>query len=138
MPKKLKVAWFLCPYPRRDVGKRVSRYCVMDDFTTQFAADGGAWGEIETAGDKAVVKVRAEASTLATLSQRFKKLGNNFGTDKQEQDATIIPRRKPRYDAVLDKIVFDGEEIPFDYTALDALDKKLVEDSEIQYGVSHY
>ncbi len=40
----------------------------MDDFTVQILADGGTWDETEILGDKALVKVRALAATLATIS----------------------------------------------------------------------
>ena len=60
-------AWFICPYKRR-VGEPVpTRYCAMDDYTALILADGGTWDETEILGDKALVKVRASTTTLATI-----------------------------------------------------------------------
>lgn len=64
----MAVAWFFAPYKRRDLGSVKSRYCAMDDFTTQIVADGGAWSECECLGDQAIVKVRASSATLTTIN----------------------------------------------------------------------
>lgn len=62
------MAWFLCPYSRRDNGNFKLRYCAMDDFTTQIRADGGSWYEVEVLGNSAIVKVKASAATLSTIN----------------------------------------------------------------------
>lgn len=62
--------WFLCPYKRDTVQFSTSpvRYCAMNDFTTLIKADGGAWSETEVLGNHAIVKVLANATTLATIA----------------------------------------------------------------------
>lgn len=66
------MAWFTCTYKNRfdpDTGEALpERYCAMNDFTPQIAADGGAWSESEVLGGYAVVKVRASAATLQTIA----------------------------------------------------------------------
>jgi hypothetical protein len=64
-------AWFVCPYKRRarlfGNGNPIL-YCAMDDFTAQIRADGGDWAETRVLGNVALVKVRANATTLTTIS----------------------------------------------------------------------
>jgi len=67
------IAWFIAPYkrlPNKVRNGRIipRRYCAMDDFTAQITADGGSWREIEVLGDKAIVKVSAAVSTIATIN----------------------------------------------------------------------
>lgn len=65
----MPVAWFICPYKRRNPGQvPPERYCAMDDFSAQIFADGGNWDETEILGDAAIVKVRANAGTLTTIN----------------------------------------------------------------------
>lgn len=63
----MAIAWFICPYKRRD-SFRPGRYCAMDDFTAAILADGGAWTETEILGNRAIVKVKASAATLTTIA----------------------------------------------------------------------
>ena len=62
----MPIAFYLAPYRRR-VGFPPARYCAMDDFSADIFGSGGAWTESEVLGDRAVVKVRASASVLATI-----------------------------------------------------------------------
>lgn len=67
----MAIAWFICPYKRlaTGIGLRIpSRYCAMQDFTEAIRADGGAWSESEILGNRAIVKVRASAATLALIT----------------------------------------------------------------------
>jgi len=65
----MALAWFICPYKRMNPGKTPpTRYCAMDDFTVDIRADGGDWDETEILGDHAIVKVRAETTTLTTIN----------------------------------------------------------------------
>jgi len=76
----MALAWFICPYKRRNPGETPpTRYCAMDDFTGPIWADNGwpqgnvpgsptFWSETEILGDAAIVKVRAEAGTLSTIN----------------------------------------------------------------------
>jgi len=65
----MPIAWYICPYKRRNPGQTPPvRYCAMDDFTTLIETDGGRWAESECLGNHAVVKVRAAAATLATIN----------------------------------------------------------------------
>jgi hypothetical protein len=64
----MPLAWFVCPYKRRNPGAvPAARYCAIDDFTAQILADGGTWDETEILGDAALVKVRASDATLALI-----------------------------------------------------------------------
>jgi len=66
----MALAWFICPYKRRNPGETPpERYCSMDDFTSVIVADGGGWAETEILGDAALVKVRAASATLTTINQ---------------------------------------------------------------------
>jgi hypothetical protein len=72
----MALAWFVCPYKRltrlvAGVPTPVvppTRYCAMDEFTAAIAADGGTWDETEILGDHALVKVRADPTTLVTIN----------------------------------------------------------------------
>ena len=64
----MPIGWFLCPYQRRLAALHPTRYCAMDDFTSLIEADGGTWREAEVLGDRAMVKVRASAATLAIIN----------------------------------------------------------------------
>lgn len=65
----LTTTWFICPYKRRIGDDIPSRYCAMDDFTPQIIqTDGGYWSETEVLGNRAIVKVKAEPSTIATIA----------------------------------------------------------------------
>jgi hypothetical protein len=147
----MAVAWFVTNYKRLSTpGWGYRRYCAMDDFSDQIAADGGAWAETEVLGGYAIVKVRADAATLTliagtagfyrvpltvldntlaslTAAQRnaiqarieamgytveeitaaFPNLRN--ATLRQVLRFAASRRRKPRYDAVSDAIMLDGE-----------------------------
>lgn len=65
----MPIAWFICPYKRRDRQDRHGRYCAMDDFTQQIIyQDGGNWTEAEALGNVAVVKVKASAETISLIN----------------------------------------------------------------------
>jgi hypothetical protein len=65
----IATGWFIAPYKRRDMNGRVARYCAMDDFTSQIIrSDGGDWKESEVLGNVAIVKVKAEETTLALIN----------------------------------------------------------------------
>jgi hypothetical protein len=64
----MPVAWFICPYKRRIGAPGPTRYCAMDDFTSQIVADGGDWSETEILGDAAIVKARASVGTLTIIA----------------------------------------------------------------------
>lgn len=68
------IGWYIAPYKRKDRPGRPGRYCAMDDYTLQILSDGGNWTETEILGNRAIVKVRASASTLQTLNAEFKRL----------------------------------------------------------------
>lgn len=153
------IAWYIAPYKREDsegfdktkplsMHNHPGRYCAIEDYGKQIYANGGNWAVTEVLGDRAIVKVKAEPSTLATLNIVFKRmpkdrlddplldlslavkiaiinkildmgytiqeindrLPNDLGTytlrDVLKMMATR--RRKPRYDAIADKIICDG------------------------------
>lgn len=58
---------FIVPYERITLRAGPARRCGMDRYTPQIAADGGEWREAEFLGNRALVKVRASASTLNTI-----------------------------------------------------------------------
>lgn len=64
----MAIAWFIVPYKRLLDRSKPIRYCAMDDFTSQILADNGWWEETEVLGDRAIVKVKANVSTLNTIS----------------------------------------------------------------------
>jgi len=64
----MAIAWFICSYKRDPGAHRPTRYCAMDDFTTTITEEGGTWSETEVLGGYALVKVRAEQTTLDTIA----------------------------------------------------------------------
>jgi hypothetical protein len=76
----MAVAWFICPYKRRNLDKP-GRYCAMDDFTPQIYGEGGKWSETEVLGNRAIVKVNASLETLQLISNTFKRLPKDLLDD---------------------------------------------------------
>lgn len=64
----MALAIFIVPYERTSIAGRPARRCGMDRYTAQILADGGAWREAEFLGNRALVKVRASATTLNTIA----------------------------------------------------------------------
>jgi len=64
----MTIAWFIAAYKRRTGAPRPTRYCAMDDFTAAILGDGGWWAETEILGDRAIVKIRASAATIADIA----------------------------------------------------------------------
>jgi len=64
----MAIGWFIVPYKRRTKRRRPTRYCAMDDYTSQIRAHGGMWAESEVLGNRAIVKVRAPVAVLAALN----------------------------------------------------------------------
>jgi hypothetical protein len=65
----MEIAWFIVPYKRRLGTVHPTRYCAMDDYSEWIInIDGGNWVEIEVLGNHAVVKVKAEKSTLDLIA----------------------------------------------------------------------
>lgn len=98
----MALAWFICPYKRRNPGQTPpTRYCAMDDFTATIQADGGTWDETEILGDSALVKVRASAATLTTINQapNFMRIPNHTDLSDTLGDLTALQRQ-----AILDKL----------------------------------
>lgn len=89
-------AWFVCGYVIIDgkSGPNSARYCAMDDFTAQIAADGGAWSETEVLGGQAVVKVRASEATLTTIAgtSGFYRIPNHWVLSDLLTDLTTARR----------------------------------------------
>lgn len=78
----LKTAWYIVQYKRRLPARRPSRYCAMDDYTQQIIyKDGGNWSEAEVLGDRAIVKVKAEETTMETLNGVFKRIPKDLLDD---------------------------------------------------------
>ena len=73
------VAWFAAPYVRVPSTRLILRACAMNDYTASIRADGGDWKEVEILGNVCLVKVRASAITIATISAdiRFRKFQKN-------------------------------------------------------------
>src|SRR3990172_4851343 len=67
-------AWFIVPFKRAAGGPKPARYCAIDGETPLIRGDGGQWAEAEVLGDRAIVKVRASAQTLAILAAKYKRL----------------------------------------------------------------
>lgn len=90
----MAVAWFIAPYKRSFPGPPPERYCAMNDFTVQILADGGFWSETEILGDVALVKVRASAATLTTISAAsgFLRIPNHFDLNDTLGDLTVGQR----------------------------------------------
>lgn len=110
----MALAWFICPYKRFNPGKTPPiRYCAMDDFTAQIAADGGAWSETEILGDCALVKVRAASGTLTTINAAvgFVRIPSHFDLSDTLGDLTANQRN-----AILNKLLALG----YDQTEIDA------------------
>ena len=102
----MALAWFICPYKRRNPGETPpSRYCAMDDFTTTIRADGGDWSETEILGDAALVKVRASAGTLTTIAgtANFDRIPNHTGLNDTLGDLTAGQRN-----AILNRLLALG------------------------------
>ena len=86
----LTIAWYICPYKRK-VSARPTRYCAMDDFTWQICyVDLGGWAETEILGNQAIVKVKAETTTLATLDTTFTRLPTKLLTDSLSDLTTAV------------------------------------------------
>lgn len=85
--------WFLCGFKTRTFRPNV-RYCAMDDFTPTINADGGAWGMSEALGGNALVKVRANDATLATIAGTagFFRVTNKFVLSDSLADLTNAQR----------------------------------------------
>jgi len=60
-------AWFVCGYELK-ADRPWMRFCTMDNFSAQIAADGGNWSESEVLGGNAVVKVQASDTTIAAIA----------------------------------------------------------------------
>lgn len=72
------IGWYICPYKRVLNTPQHIRYCAMDDYTKQIIyQDKGNWSETEVLGNRAIVKVKASASTLAILDGVFKRIPKN-------------------------------------------------------------
>ena len=72
----MPVAYLIVPYREgryeRTGGALVAtRALPVDDFSAQIEAEGGAWHESEFLGNRALVKVRSSADTLAELRARW-------------------------------------------------------------------
>jgi hypothetical protein len=79
----LKIAWYIAPY-KRDlrVNGFPTRYCAMNDYTQQIIyTDCGKWVETEVLGNRCIVKVKAEESTLLTLNGVFKRIPKDLLDD---------------------------------------------------------
>jgi hypothetical protein len=91
----MAIAWIICPYKRRNPGQVPPvRYAAIDDFTALIRADGGDWDETEILGDHALVKVRADPATLATINAAagFVRFPNHFDLDDTLGDLTVGQR----------------------------------------------
>ena len=66
--------WYIVPYGimLRRVNNRPARWCRMNEFNAIIRADRGQWAESEILGDRAIVKVRADPATLATIAGTFR------------------------------------------------------------------
>ena len=79
----------------------------MDSYTNTINADGGTWEEIEIAGNKALVRVKAMPQTIATI--RFPKIPEAvLSALYRGKTLTRVPHR---FDTVQKKIVFDRPEV---------------------------
>lgn len=105
------IAWYIVPYKRENNPNQVIRYCAIDDHTPEIVASGGKWSETEIDGDKAIVKVKTSEEVLAKLDTEYKRIKETKGVKDVEKLMTAT-RKKPRYDKIADKIIFDGEEVP--------------------------
>ena len=120
--------WFLCPYkgamaPRPIPG---SRYCAMDDFTSDIVAAGGEWSEAEIDGDQAIVRVRAPSALLASIGIVYRRLSETGAR------ALWTPTRsKPGWDAVDQRIIFQ----PTKQQACKTLDHIMLEVPETRPSV---
>ena len=77
----MPIGWYITPYkmfPQALGYPDRTRYCAMNDYTDLIInTDKGNWSETEVLGDRAVVKVKASASTLAVLDGVFTRLPKN-------------------------------------------------------------
>lgn len=68
----MPVAWFIVPFTRRNpppmAWLKFSRYLAINDYIDLVAADGGVFKSVEIRNNRALIKVRASAATLATLN----------------------------------------------------------------------
>lgn len=64
----MPIGWYIVSYKRREGPGLPTRYCAMDDYTTEIIYTyGGAWTETEILGNRAVVKVRCRPAVLNFL-----------------------------------------------------------------------
>lgn len=86
-------AWFICGYKTRP-NRLFIRYCAMDDFTPQIRTDGGDWAESEVLGGYALVKVRANETTLTTIggTTGFYRIQNHWILTDTLADLTVAQR----------------------------------------------
>lgn len=90
----MALAWFICDYKQNLTTRVPRRYCAMDDFSAQIRRDGGTWAESEVLGSKALVKVRANASTLTAINQAagFVRIPNHVSLQDTLGDLTANQR----------------------------------------------
>ena len=108
----MPVAWFFCPYKRRNPGEvPPERYCAMDDFTTAIFADGGNWSETEIQGNHAIVKVRAANATLTNINAAngFVRIPNHTALNATLGDLTT--NQKNALKTFLNSIGYTNQEI---------------------------
>lgn len=110
----MAIGWYIAEYKRREEVplSTPKRYCAMDDYTAQIYGDGGQWTESEVLGNRAVVKVRAEAATLAILDSVFMRL------PKDDLDAPLADLSNGG------KMAIDAELLDMGYSASE-IDKTL-------------
>lgn len=70
----MPIGWYIVPYKRRLATRLPTRYCEMDDYTSEIYSYGGQWTETEVLGNVAIVKVRARQAILDALDARFQRI----------------------------------------------------------------
>lgn len=101
----MAIGWFLVPYATQTFrGINAGRYCAMQNFSTQIAADGGNWAETEVLGGYAIVKVRAAPATLTAINNAvgFTRL------PKDKLDDPLSDLTNPQKVALRDKVISLG------------------------------
>lgn len=90
----MAIGWFICGYDIQAGGKGNVRECAMNRHNALIFGDGGNWSNVEVLGGVALVKVRASASTLTTVSGTtgFSRLTNHALITDSLSDLTVAQR----------------------------------------------
>lgn len=70
-------AWYIVPYTQDPIETIPTRYCEIDDFTSELNEFNARWHELEILGNRAIVVIDAPQAVLNFLDTEFKRLPKN-------------------------------------------------------------